>query len=98
MEEGDCSDVPRYKDVVEMFEDGLDVHIGLLDHRLRHGIPGRHQGHHPVCVHVHTQLDGVPLQGEGEAVAQHLHGPFYLRARTFPFICMNFNKSYLIGL
>lgn len=33
---GNISDIPWYKDVVEMFEDGLDIHIWLLDNRLRH--------------------------------------------------------------
>lgn len=70
---------PWYKDVVEVLEDGLNVHVGFLDHGLRHGVPGGDQGHHPVCVHVHAQLDSVALQGEGEAIAQHLHGPLHLR-------------------
>lgn len=69
---------PWYKDIVEVFEDCLDIHVGLPDHRLRHGVPGCYQGHHPVSVNINTQLDRVTLQGEGEAITQHLHGPFHL--------------------
>lgn len=79
---------PWYKDVVEVLEDGLDVHVGFLDHGLRHGVPGGDQGHHPVCVHVHAQLDSVALQGEGEAIAQHLHGPLHLRETKWVFSFM----------
>lgn len=70
---------PGQEKVVQVFEDGLDVEVGLFDDGLGYRVSWRHQGHHPVSVDVHTQLDRVSIQRQRQAVTQHLHGPLHLR-------------------
>lgn len=76
----------------------MDVQVGFLHHWLGHGVPGGDQGHHPVRVHVHTQLDSVALQWEGEAVAQHLHGPLHLREPKESFFICTVNGERMTGM
>lgn len=73
--------IPWQEEIVQVFENGLDVEVGLFDDGLRYGISWRHQGHDPVCVDVHTQLHRVAVQRQGQAITQHLHGPFHLMSQ-----------------
>lgn len=70
---------PGQEKVVQVFQDGLDVEVGLFNDRLWYRVSWRHKGHYPVSVDVHTQLNRVSVQRERQAVTQHLHGPFHLR-------------------
>lgn len=73
--------LPGQEQVVQMFEDSLDITVGFFRDGWGYGVPWHHQCHDPVGVDIYAQLDRIALQRKREAITQHLHSPFYLKNR-----------------